>query len=169
MITKFKIFEDFNEKFYEFDAIEFYNNFKQIFNLERNRIEPEISRQIDLTDSELFELLDNIYSNWRNIPINSTAEQLIKYILENKEVEFFELGFGKVVGKVKYVNFYYSIISKTYTYEIDLYEAHNDEEYSTIPHNLNVNQSHTVKVYGEQTEIEKYVELFTMSKKYNVL
>ena len=84
MITKFKIFEDFNEKFYEFDAIEFYNNFKQIFNLERNRIEPEISRQIDLTDSELFELLDNIYSNWRNIPINSTAEQLIKYILENK-------------------------------------------------------------------------------------
>ena len=63
--------------------IKFYNNFKQIFNLERNRIEPEISRQIDLTDSELFELLDNIYSNWRNIPINSTAEQLIKYILEN--------------------------------------------------------------------------------------
>ena len=164
-----RLYEDFAEKFYEFDAIEFYKNFKQMFNLEKNRTEPEISRQIDLTGSELFELLDDIYSNWRNIPINSTAEQLIKYILENKEVDFFDLGSDLNNGKVKYVNFNYSLLSKRYKYEIDLYEAYNEEEYSGIPHNMIVNQSYPVKVYGEQTEIEKYVELFTMSNKYNIL
>jgi hypothetical protein len=150
-----KLFENFDKSYYEFDAIKFYNDFKKIFNSERDE-------NIDnFRSTDFFKTLDNLLPTWSTMPLDKTIEQFVKDILQDKEVEFYDLGGDVNVGRVKNTQFYYSIFFTRFSYAIDLYEE-------PIPEFMNVDYSKSVKIYGEPTKIEKIVDLYIKRNKFNI-
>ena len=151
-----RLFENFDKKsYYEFDAIKFYNDFKEIFNREKE-IHPDFS-------GYFFEFLDNnLRDNWENdTPLDRIIEKFVNDILKDKEVEFYDLGWDVNVGRVKNTQFYYSVFFKKFSYAIDLYEE-------PIPEFMNVDYSKPVKIYGEPTKIEILVDQYIIRNKFNI-
>ena len=153
-----RLYEDFDKKpYYEFDAIKFYNNFKEIFNSEKE-IHPDFS-------GDFFNNLNSLFYNWERIPLDTTIEQIVKEILQDKEIEFYEKDdyykYGRInIGRVKSTKFYYSAFFNKHTYIIDLYDEYTSSnvDYSRGP----------VKIYGKPTEIENVVDLYLDRNKFNI-
>ena len=154
-------FENFKKDYYEFNAPEFFKIFKEVFYEQKERY-PKF-------DSEFFLELNKECPDWKNDPLDSLIEIIIKNILENKEVEFDTVFLhhqlrnkSEGIGRVKFV-ICYPLIYRTegeFKFEIKLYEYENMW--------LKVNYSHPVKVYGKPTEIENLIDIFSASKKYNL-
>jgi len=152
-----KLYENFSKKsYYEFDAIKFYNDFKEIFNKEK-QLHPDFS-------GDFFKVLgDNLINNWeKDTPLDRIIEKFVKDILQDKEVEFIDLKGDIHAGRVENINFYYSIFFKKFNYAIDLYE---DRRHPEV---VNVDSTKPVKIYGAPTEIEKNVDLYLARNKYNI-
>ncbi len=166
-----KLFESFDKKsYYEFDAIKFYNDFKKIFN-EEKEIHPDFS-------GNFFKFLGNflwdeqrIGENWKNnIPLDDTVNGIIKEdILKNKFVSFYDLAEDVNSGKVRNVKFYYSLFFKDFSYSIDLgglskYGYPEEKEnYITVKYII------PIRIYNsEPTKIEKFVDLYMARNKFNI-
>jgi hypothetical protein len=147
-----KKYENFNKTtYYEFDAIKFYNDFKKIFHNERDN---------NFRSTDFFKNLDKLVPNWLTVPLDDTVEKLIQDILiKNRKVVFVGLNGDLYDGKVTYVKFFYSVFFKKITYSIIL-----DEKNKFI----DVDFTKPVKIYGEPTEIENIVDLYSNTNKYNI-
>lgn len=156
-----KIYEEF-KKYYHFDAIKFYNDFKKIFNKERDE-------NINFRSTDFFKNLDKLLPTWSTTPLDKTVEQFVKDLLQDKEIEFVDLAGDINFGRVKNSKFFYSVFSKEFTYSIDLYGSlkkygypEDKEDYVAVDYSI------PIKIYGEPTKIEEIVDLYLKINKYNI-
>lgn len=169
------LYENFSKPYYEFNMPEFYNAFRAVFNKEKE-IEDKRCLDYGLTTPDglllphysdgIFKLLNISIPNWKHIVVSSIIEEVIKLILIDKEVEFFdnyrddnEIEFGRVKN-LKCNPIVFSGELDTFIFKIMLYDSNDWIE--------QVDYSHPVKVYGKKTEIEKYIEMISDTNKYNL-
>jgi hypothetical protein len=153
-----KIYENFYKSYYKINMIEFYNNFRNIFNEEKNIKDKNKESYSD----GIFSFLDDILPNWQNNVLAITIEKVIKFILQDKEVECFDVNGTEEIGRVKFVRFYPKAFSSKkdhFYFNIRFYGGLAD---------VDVECSKTIKIYGEKTKIEKYIEMVSNTKKYNL-
>ena len=165
-----KLYENFKE-YYEFDAIEFYKNFKKVFNVEKEKSKDPNYH------SKLYKLIDDYYNGlisnispgrYENIldtkALDDIVEELVRNILQGKKVDFYvknkDFTYTKYIGTViTTTTFYYSLFFKEFTYHI--YKSNN-------PNGLKVDQSKPVNIYDKKTEIEKYIDRKITGEKYRL-
>lgn len=159
-----KIFENFDKKsYYEFDAIKFYNDFKKIFNEEKKNYSD--------FSGKFFNFLDTfLYPNWKNdIPLDDIVNGIIKDIIQDKSVAFYDLAEDVHSGKVRKVKFFYSLFYKEFNYSIDLgglskYGYPEEKENYTV-----VKYIYPIRIYNsEPTKIEKLVDFYMTRNKFNI-
>jgi len=144
-----KLYENYKKPFYELNVPEFFTTFKEIFY-------QEISK--DGAESSPFLLeLSNIL-NYKIIPLSSTIEQIVKYILINKEIEFYntvgDLEFGRAANIICYKLLY----GKDFQFNITFYDKNSKV----------VNYTKPVKIYGEPSKLENIIEMLSTANKYNL-
>ena len=149
-----KIYENFDKKYYYFDAIQFYNDFLLVFDFEKKN-----------PDSDFFKILEDIwhknllYDDSKRNKI-STAQELVKWILKNKEVEFYNFyNGGNIVKGMVIKTEFWKPFANEFSYIITFKDNYG----------INVDYEMPFKIYGEPTEIEKYVELNALPIKYNIV
>lgn len=150
-----KIYENFYKPYYKINMIEFYNNFRNVFHEEKNIKDKNKESYSD----GIFSILDDILPNWQSNVLAITIEKVIKFILQDKEVECFDVNGTEENGRVKAVRFYPRVFSPKIYFKIQFYGGLAD---------VDVDCSKTIKIYGEKTKIEKYIEMVSNSKKYNL-
>ena len=152
-----KTYED-NKAYYEFDAIKFYTDFNEIYDKEQNNL-----------NSEFFDMLSKIVFNYKSIPMYNIMSKVISNILLYKRVNFYDLSGEIQDGIVRNCTFYHLDTLDDFKYSIDLHGSLVKYGYSEDVINFtDVDYSKPVKVYNNPTEIEKYIELYTNTAKYNL-
>ena len=150
------LYEFFDKKpFYWFNAPEFFIKFKSVFYEEKKHKET----------SELYKILDKIFKdrlNWKNYPLDALAEEVIRIILNDKEVEFIDIDGEMQMGRVKrcdFMSYLWKPKERDYRFRIKLYEDLVDYD---------VDDTKPVKIYGKKTEIEELIDLLYSIQKYNL-
>jgi hypothetical protein len=160
-----KIYENFDKKpYYYFDLVKFYNTFRSIFNELKSIDDKKNIPQSKRYSGEFFLLL-NIIPGWKNLSLNSLGcpvgliEKIIKIILVDKEVEFYNISENS--GRVKSVLLFPYIFTddNSFCFKIDLYGSKDF---------INVDYEKPFKIYGKPSKIEKYIEMILDTNKYNL-
>jgi hypothetical protein len=142
-----KIHEMFKRDSYEFNIIEFYENFRNIF------------YKLWEEDNEIFMTEIRKIKDWDKLILNMLTNEIVYNILKDKEIEFYDINNNIEFGRVKKT----SIISKyleSFKLIIDIYGQNLGY--------IQVNHFKPIKVYSKKTKIEDIIDLHVSLEKYNL-